>query len=381
MNKNVLIGVLAAALILILGYGAFKDEFRTPLIVEDALNNIANQSSSTTGVPSQSTNQQPAGTISNIPRPTSPNPAAPTVVTSTEVMVSNSTAFVSGKVTPNGVPTSYWYEYGLTASLGVKTAKQSLGSGYSAITSPAYITGLRADTMYYFRLNAENAYGTARGTIYSFKTNSNPPVQGKAPSVETGGAVNIARTSVNLNGEIDPNDLNTEWWFEFGETTALGDVTNTGTIGAAANRTSVSAIIYDLKPLTKYYYRVNAHNQFGTVNGGIRTFTTTGPAAFTNPLVTTNTAVNITGTSATLNGRLDPKGGDTTYWFEYSTDSRFDRVAGFVTSNQFMAGGEAAIGVKADISGLARGTRYYYRLVARNQYGTSEGNVATFRTK
>ncbi len=46
-----------------------------------------------------------------------------------------------------------------------------------------------------------------------------------------------------------------------------------------------------------------------------------------------------------------------------------------------MNGADAAIGVKADVTGLDRNTKYFYRLIARNQYGTVVGSVVSFRTK
>jgi hypothetical protein len=43
---------------------------------------------------------------------------------------------------PGGAITAYWYEYGTTKDLGKKTAVQVVGSGYTAIATPGYITGL-----------------------------------------------------------------------------------------------------------------------------------------------------------------------------------------------------------------------------------------------
>src|SRR3989344_5542034 len=74
-----------------------------------------------------------------------PSPASSagrlSVVPDTTVSPTNSTAVVTGKVTPNGSPTSYWYEYGQSATLGSKTAAQAIGSGYTAIAAPGFITG------------------------------------------------------------------------------------------------------------------------------------------------------------------------------------------------------------------------------------------------
>ncbi len=365
MSKNVIIGILVAVVLLFLGYAAFQSN---PSLV--TVNPVATSTVDTSNT---------GGSVPNSPGPVR-TPEAPSVETGTNPAVSNSTSLVSGKVTPNGALTTYWYEYGLTTSLGSRTTSQTIGSGFSSITAPGYITGLRASTQYYFRLNASNSQGTTRGSVNSFTTNTTPPPAGQAPSVQTNNASNIARATATINGHVDPQGYQTNYWFEFGETANLGNLTGFTSGGSGQDSIAVSAGLFNLKPLTKYYYRVNAQNQFGTVVGSVLSFTTTGPAGSSQPEVTTNSATGISTSTATLNGRLDPNGADTTYWFEYSTDSLLGNIIGTATANQTMNGADAAIGVKADISGLSRNTKYYFRLLGRNQFGTVTGNVQSFRT-
>ena len=144
-------------------------------------------------------------TTSPTPNPTV-NAAVPTVVTGTEVFVSNSTALVTGKVTPMGAQTLYWYEYGKTATLGTKTPSQTAGSGFVVIPSPAYIAGLGANTTYYYRLSASNSFGTVNGGTLSLTTNSNPPPTGSVPTTQTNNAVDVSRTTANLTGNVNPNN-------------------------------------------------------------------------------------------------------------------------------------------------------------------------------
>src|SRR3989338_3045612 len=106
------------------------------------------------------------GTVAN-----SPQAGVPTVVTSSNVSPTDTTAIVNGNVNPRGAFTSYWYEYGFTSdTLGNKTVNQTVGSGFVQISAPGYITGLSKNSTYYFRLVAENQYGRVAGSIYSFKT-------------------------------------------------------------------------------------------------------------------------------------------------------------------------------------------------------------------
>lgn len=370
---------MVVAILLVLGYAALEDK--------GPFGNVSmtdNQTASTTPT-GAATN--PDGTPAAVNTPDSPRSvSAPTVQTNTEATISNSTAFVSGKITPNGAQTSYWFDYGPTTALLAHTNKQNIGAGYAAIPAPTNIVGLKANTQYYFRLNAQNSVGVTRGEVRSFTTNSTPTVPGKVPTVQTSSPTNVARSAASLNGRIDSNGYETTWWFEYGEKTTLGNITTFGYIAANQLSTSVTASVSGLKPLTKYYYRINAQSQFGTVNGALSSFTTAGPAGPSTPVIKTNAATSIGTSTVTMNARLNPNGSDTTYWFEYGTDSLVSKALGVVagstvTPNQFMNGDDAAIGVKADVSGLSRSTKYYYRIIARNDFGTIIGDVMTFRTR
>ncbi len=312
---------------------------------------------------------------------TAPTQNAPTVETSDTTSTSNSTAVVTGRVKPNGAPTTYWFEYGETTALGSRTSTQSIGSGYSYIPTPAYITGLKANTLYYFRLSASNRIATVVGATYTLQTNSNPPPQGRAPTVRTLPATSVSRTTGNVNGQVNPNSSDTTYWFEYGTDTSLGTVTTFDSAGNGSGQLSVAVSLTGLTPLTKYYFRFNAQNDFGTVNGPTLSFTTTGPASPGQPTVQTTGATNIASTSVTLNGHLNPNGADTTYWFEYSEDSLLGSLIGNGTPQQTLANGADTTTVSADVSNLATHTRYFSRVVGQNRYGTVRGPIMSFTTK
>lgn len=370
MNKNILLGVAGLVVLAVLVGGAVFYYRNT----EAPATETPNATSTPQG--DANPNPSPSPGTDGVPTP----PGAPIVTTDQGAVPSNSTAVLTGKVVPNGAQTSYWYEYGRTASLGSRTAAQGIGSGFAQINAPAYITGLAAHTTYYYRLSAQNALGTVNGAMYTFGTNDNPPPQGAAPTVRTSAATDVARTGAQVNGQVDPNRVQTSYWFEYGETSALGNTSAFVSAGTGDVSMNVSAILANLKPLTKYYFRVNAQNQYGTVNGSILNFTTKGPAAPSTPVVDTTSAADVATSSATLRASVNPNGAATTYWFEYGQDSLLGNILAHTTETQLSGSGTASISVSTKVFGLNADTRYYYRVVARNSFGTVRGDIVNFRT-
>ena len=367
MNKNIIIGVLVAVIVIAGGYYLLTFNQDTD-----------NQTTPTTGVATT-----PTTPTTPVTPTTSPVLGIPKVVTSVNVSNSISTAFVSGQIIPNGALTTYWFDFGTTTSLGSRTNSQQIGSGFSTITSPQIITGLSANTIYYFRLSASNSLGTANGNTYTFKTNNNPVVPAAMPTANTNNASSILRTSAVLNGQINPNGWPTNYWFEYGTNNNFGNITSI-TSATTANLSSLSTVsmaVSSLNPLTKYYFRLNVQNQFGTVNGSTLSFTTQGPLSPGAPSITTNQASNITSSSAQMNGRLNTNGVDTTYWFEYSNNSLLSNLIGGGTPVQTVLAGTNTVNVQSNVSSLIKNTKYYYHLVGKNQYGTVYGSTDSFTTK
>lgn len=361
MNKNAAIGLLVAVIVIGGGYLLVKKPAAP--VVETPTNSNPETPAETPVTPAVNT------------------PGTPAVVTSSTAGPSNSGSIVTGTVKPNGALTTYWFDYGETSALGTRNAEQSVGSGYASIPAPAYISGLKANTLYYYRLSAKNRFGTITGATYSFSTNGTPPPQGVAPTTKTSAATSIARTTVNLNGQVDPNGFNTTYWFEYGKDNDLGSSTSLQAAGNGNSSSNVSVSLSDLSPLTKYYFRLNAQNPYGTVNGAIMSFTTKGPSAATTPEVDTTAAANINTTNAQLTGRIDPNGAVTTYWFEYSEDSLLGSLIGSGTLQQTVAADAGLTTVRATITGLRTKTTYFYRLIGRNSEGTVRGDIETFKTK
>jgi hypothetical protein len=331
----------------------------------------------------------PATPTAQVPT-SAPTPAPssePAVSTKAATLISQSSAVLGADINPNGAQTSYWYEYGKTQSLGSITGAQLLGSGRITYSAPGYVVGLASNTTYYFRAVAENAHGKVTGAIVSFTTTLTPPVPGNPPVIETVSAINISDTKATLRGSVDTKSAATYYWFEYGDTLALGDATSVSTQAAGTNSVAVEKNISGLEANTTYYFRLNAQNGYGTVNGPIRSFTTrtSTPAPAPKgdePTADTDAATSVARTSAAINGHVNPNGSDTTYWFEYGKASLlgvFDLSQ--ETAEKSAGAGNTAKTFSASLTGLASDTTYYYRIVAKNQYGTDSGSIHQFTTK
>jgi hypothetical protein len=95
------------------------------------------------------------------------------------------------------------------------------------------------------------------------------------------------------------------------------------------------------------------------------------------PIALTTDATSITPNSAILNGSVNPNNSQTQYRFEYGTTPSL----GNQTSWQLAGSGNTVVNVYQSISGLQPNTTYYFRIVAQNQYGQSQGQILSFRTQ
>ena len=94
------------------------------------------------------------------------------------------------------------------------------------------------------------------------------------------------------------------------------------------------------------------------------------------PVVHTLAATNVSVSTSTLNGTINPNGWPVMYHFDYGTTTSF----GDTTSSQSAGSGSSTIPVNANISGLSQGTQYFFRLVGKTSSATYYGDTLNFTT-
>lgn len=288
---------------------------------------------------------------------------APDVSTRSASEIGPGKARFNGRVDPNGLTTTWYFEYGTSTGYGTRTAEQSAGSGTSRVSVSTLVTGLRSGVTYHYRIVAANDAGAARGGDVAFRTD--PP-----PSVSTGSVSSVGSSSAKLNGSVNPRGRATTAWFEYGTTSSLGARTEGVRLDGSSSR-AVSATIASLQPGTRIYYRVVAQSDAGTVAGSTRSFTTRA-----GPGVSTVTVTEIAATGAAVAGSVNPNGRSTIWWFEYGPSTGY----GAQTSRQSAGSGTSAVGVKDRLGGLPPNSEVHARLVAESSGGRTYGADVSFRT-
>ncbi|HEY7951781.1 MAG TPA: hypothetical protein VID70_02265, partial [Solirubrobacteraceae bacterium] len=189
--------------------------------------------------------------------------------------------------------------------------------------------------------------------------------------VETGPSSNVKGTTATVEGTLDPEGVETQYFFEYGtdETYGLKSAEETS---SAATSQSVTASLTGLAPETTYDYRLVAVNANGTSRGLNAEFKT-GPAVA--EVVTLVPPAEVGITTARLNGQLNPEGTETFYTFQYGETREYGAISGFEASSA-----NTLIQITALITELHPGTEYHYRILTFNEHGETVGEDKAFTT-
>lgn len=287
--------------------------------------------------------------------------------------VSQTSATLNGSVNPEGEGniTGCEFDYGTSPSYGSSIPCPYLpGNGSSWSGESASISGLTPGTTYYFRIVAYNAGGGVEGGRSSFTTPAPPPV------VVTQAGTPTSQTTAVLNATVNPEGTNvTSCQFEYGTTPSLGSsIACEALPGSGTSPVGVLATLEGLSANSTYYFRISATNTGGTSHGAKESLRTPPNA----PTIETGEPTALGQTSALVHGTVDPNDGEVSECeFEYGTSEAYGSS---LPCSPLPGSGAAPVDVSAQLTGLASGTTYYYRITATNLGGTASSAGSSFQT-
>ncbi|MBT1685805.1 DUF6443 domain-containing protein [Dawidia soli] len=277
-------------------------------------------------------------------------PLAPVLNAASSV---SSNSFVINWAPVSGVVSGYRVDVSTNSDFS------SFVAGYNNISTSGTslsLSGLSPNTIYYYRVRAENGSGnSANSAIGSKSTTLVAPVANAATSVtESSFMANWSLVSGASDYVIDISTLSDFSSFHY----YYNNLSTTALTGGGA----IVAIYGSIASATYYYYRFRAVNGAGqSANSNIVTVLTLPQAPVALPVT------NVTTTSFTAN--WSPVSGVVTgYEVDVSSSSTFSTlIPGFSDL--------PATGTSLTITGLPGNTIYYYRVRARNGSGSSANSV------
>jgi uncharacterized repeat protein (TIGR01451 family) len=291
--------------------------------------------------------------------------ARPSINSFSSSGMTDTTAALAAAVTPNGVATTVFFEYGPTTGYGTTVSGQAIGSGNSPINVSANLSGLTPGTTYHYRVYATNSVGTTFGADATFETSA------PLPQVTTTAASFVTTSTTSLNGTVNPNGLPTSVHFRWGtRSDDLGNQTAAQNMGSGSANIAFWGELAGLLPDTTYFFQAVAVSGSHVVPGAVLSFHTL-PV---KPTVTTLATTNVSVTSAVLPATVNPNGSESIYFFEYGTNTSF----GSVTGSQSAGAGTNVVSVGTTLSNLAAGQTYHYRAAASNAFGITYGSAQNF---
>ena len=299
-------------------------------------------------------------------------PFPPSLTKGEASAITPTSATLRAALDPNGGAVSRCvFEFGPTEAYG-RIASCSLppapGEGFVTVLGTA--TGLASNTTFHARLVASGTGGSSTGPDFAFRTPRVPP------GVEAREASSVTQNGATLNAVVNPNGSEvTACEFEYGPTETYGEIAPcTPAPGAGHETVAVSAPVQGWTPNTALHFRVIATSREGTT-------ATTDHALATLPLppvTTTENAAEVTQTTATVTGVVEPNGAElTSCRFEFGPTEAYGST---VQCSKTPPASEFSAHVSATVAGLSPGKTYHFRLVASNAGGSSPAEDRTINT-
>jgi hypothetical protein len=166
-------------------------------------------------------------------------------------------ATFNGTLDPDGMPTTYYFEYGISGELTASTEESGPvdGTGVQSVSAP--VVNLGTGKEYQYRLVATNSLGTTRGPVQTFSR-----------------AGTVRAAEADLEARINPSGYSSTYRFEYGTTTAYGSTVPVpeGDLGSGDAFVEVSDHITGLEPGRTYHFRLVATNKWGSATSDDTTF-------------------------------------------------------------------------------------------------------------
>lgn len=303
--------------------------------------------------------------------------------------IRNHEATLRFSIDPEGLATDYEVKYGTASGEYVPYSfwEFELPAGDEPVLLEAklpahWMPALHAGTKYHWIVIAENSAGKTEGPEQTFTTTNGPQ-----PDVVTGPAADQTLTSATFTGTVDPEGFPlTGCRFRYvTEITAFykGFEANTGggmtrlgytvpcaeslaEIGSGDGPVAVHADVSGLEQ-APYRFRLEAENQFEDAVGD--------GAAFGPPAVGASHATSVGANEATLGAQLQKYWDDgAQYRAEYAAEGNWQQTPWIAAPQTTFPE------VTVPLACLLPATEYRFRVVARNQAGTTSGPEETFTT-
>lgn len=313
------------------------------------------------------------GDVKTFTTPDAPTAAAMTVTTIDATAVTSNSATLNGKIAGGGSAFGAWFEYGTTTSLGTRTDAQVYPDGTATAAPARALTGLRAGTTYYFRLDGYRAGGTVSGEILSFTTGSETPGTLSITSVE---ATVASSTSAGLKAAVNTGGNAIVGFFEWGTNSSFGNKTDLQSF-PAGTAVTFSQTLAGLTPNTTYYFRAVAatSSTSSVVRSDAKSFTTPSGTSTSLTVVTVDAGA-VSSASAELRGLIYNGGSSSTGWFEWGTSAA---ALTNQTTTQALSGTPSST-FSFSLANLQPSTTYFFRAAGQGSGGIVRGAVKSFTT-
>ena len=277
----------------------------------------------------------------------------------------------SWSTTPNDGGSSISYDLYLDTNSSFSSSGKLYNSGQGKSCS---YSNLKPGTKYYWKVIVYNSSGKSIWSdVWSFTTKeAASPTKPSSPN-PSNGATNVA-TSGTFSWSTSPNDGGSSISYDLYLDTK-SDFSSSGRLYNSGQGKSCS--YSNLKPGTKYYWKVIVYNSSGKSTwSDAWSFTTKEAASPTKPSSPnpSNGATNVA-TSGTFSWSTSPNDGGSTI----SYDLYLDTKSGFSSSGRLYNSGQ---GKSCSYSNLKPGTTYYWKVIVYNSSGKSTWSDAwSFTTK